>query len=213
MRQIRVSVIDDNSVVRENIGKYISMQEDLNLGGLHTSVQDFLNVPMTVYPDYIYVLLLDIGLPKVSGLEGLPLILEKFPQLNVVILSSYEEEDIILKAIYAGACSYVSKTASLHDIAAAVRIVAEGGSYMSPSIAREIVNYLMGVKVSKASILTERQHEILQKLVDGKSYQTIATEMYLSIETVRSHIKKMYRVLHVENKSQAISQYLRGHIK
>lgn len=84
---------------------------------------------------------------------------------------------------------------------------------MSPSIAREIVNHLMGGRVSKATILSDRQKEILERLVDGKSYQNIAAELFISVETVRTHVKKMYKVLHVNNKTEAITQYMLGYIK
>ena len=84
---------------------------------------------------------------------------------------------------------------------------------MSPSIAREIVNHLMGGRVSKATILSDRQKEILERLVDGKSYHTIAAELFISVETVRTHVKKMYKVLHVNNKTEAITQYMLGYIK
>ena len=84
---------------------------------------------------------------------------------------------------------------------------------MSPSIAREIVNHLMGGRVSKATILSDRQKEILEKLVDGKSYQTISAELFISVETVRTHVKKMYKLLHVNNKTEAITQYMMGYIK
>ena len=84
---------------------------------------------------------------------------------------------------------------------------------MSPSIAREIVKHLMGGRVSKATILSARQKEILELLVDGKSYSSIAEVLFISIETVRSHVKKLYKVLQVNSKSEAISMYLKGHIK
>ena len=94
----------------------------------------------------------------------------------------------------------------------ALRIVVKGGSYMSPSIAREIINHFMGGRVSKATILSGRQKAILERLVDGKSYQAISEELFISIETVRTHIKKMYKVLHVNNKTEAIAKYMKGHI-
>lgn len=100
------------------------------------------------------------------------MIFKKIPDIEIVMLTTYEEEDMILKALCAGACSYISKKARLEEIVDALRIVAAGGSYMSPSIAREIVNHLMGGRVSKATILSDRQKEILQKMIDGKSYQT-----------------------------------------
>lgn len=212
MSKIRVSIIEDNKVIRDNVSKFISFHEDFAIAAVHGSAKTFLEA-LQIGGLQTDILLLDIGLPGISGLEAIPLILEKMPELNIVMLTTYEEEDVIVKALCSGACSYISKKASLEEIVEALRIVAAGGSYMSPSIAREIVNHLMGGRVSKATILTERQREILEKLVDGKSYQTIASELYVSIETVRSHVKKMYKVLHVNNKTEAITQYMKGYIK
>lgn len=212
MSKIRVSIIEDNKVIRDNVSKFISFHDDFEIAAVHGSAKTFLE-SLQIGGVQTDILLLDIGLPGISGLEAIPLILEKMPDLNIVMLTTYEEEDVIVKALCSGACSYISKKASLEEIVEALRIVAAGGSYMSPSVAREIVNHLMGGRVSKATILTDRQREILEKLVDGKSYQTIAAELYVSIETVRSHVKKMYKVLHVNNKTEAITQYMKGYIK
>ncbi|MBL0269114.1 MAG: response regulator transcription factor [Chitinophagaceae bacterium] len=212
MGTIRVSIIEDNKVIRDNVSKFISFHDDFEIAAVHGSAKTFLE-SLQIGGVQTDILLLDIGLPGISGLEAIPLILEKMPDLNIVMLTTYEEEDVIVKALCSGACSYISKKASLEEIVEALRIVAAGGSYMSPSIAREIVNHLMGGRISKATILTDRQREILEKLVDGKSYQTIAAELYVSIETVRSHVKKMYKVLHVNNKTEAITQYMKGYIK
>ncbi len=211
---IRVSIVEDTKVIRDNIAKFISLQPDMKLDDVFDSAVSLLNQPQFNTPaEQVQVLLLDIGLPHLSGLDAIPLILQKMPQMNIVILTVYEEEDVILKALCAGACSYLSKKASLEEIVTAIRVVAQGGSYMSPSIAREIVNHLMGGRISKATILSDRQKEILQKLVDGKSYLAIANELFLSVETIRSHIKKMYKTLQVNNKAEAIAQYMRGHIR
>jgi len=213
LKRIRVSIIEDNSLVRESLMKFIGLQEEFITGGLFGSAISFINSDISDYQDQLHILLLDIGLPQMSGIEAIPHILEKHPDINIVMLTAYEEEDMILKALCAGACSYISKTASMEEILTALRIVAAGGSYMSPSIAREIVNHFMGGRVSKAAILTSRQKEILQKLVDGKTYETIALELFISVETVRTHIKKLYRVLQVNNKTEAIIKYMRGQIK
>ena len=213
MDKVSISIIEDNKVIRDNVSKFISFHEEFEIASLHGSANSFLD-SLIVNPSFQSdILLLDIGLPGISGVEAIPQILEKMPELNIVMLTTYEEEDVILKALCSGACSYISKKASLVEIVDALRIVVNGGSYMSPSIAREIVNHLMGGRVSKASILTDRQKEILEKLVDGKSYQTIASELFISVETVRSHVKKMYKILHVNNKTEAITQYMKGHIK
>lgn len=213
MEKVKVSIVEDNKVIRDNVSKFISFHEEFELGVIAHSADIFLDSFIISPASQTHIILLDIGLPGMSGIEAIPHILEKIPDINIVMLTTYEEEDVILKALCSGACSYISKKASLEEIVDALRIVANGGSYMSPSIAREIVNHLMGGRISKATILTDRQKEILEKLVDGKSYQTIAGELFVSVETVRSHVKKMYKVLHVNNKTEAITQYMKGQIK
>ena len=213
MEKVKISIIEDNKVIRDNVTRFISFHEEFELGVIHESATMFLDSMIINAPNQTHILLLDIGLPGISGLDAIPFILEKVPDLDIVMLTTYEEEDVILKALCSGACSYISKKASLEEIVEALRIVANGGSYMSPSIAREIVNYLMGGRISKATILTDRQREILERLVDGKSYHTIAAELFVSVETIRSHIKKMYKVLQVNNKTEAITKYMKGLIR
>ncbi|MBL0084022.1 MAG: response regulator transcription factor [Saprospiraceae bacterium] len=206
-------IVEDNKVIRDSVSKFISFHEEFEMGEIAISADAFLLKTIQHPTEITQILLLDIGLPGTSGIDAIPLILDKYPDLNIVMLTTYEEEDLILKALCSGACSYISKKATLEDIVEALRIVAKGGSYMSPSIAREIVNHLMGGRVSKATILSDRQKEILERLVDGKSYHTIAAELFISVETVRTHVKKMYKVLHVNNKTEAITQYMLGYIK
>jgi len=148
-----------------------------------------------------------------SGLDGISHIIKVLPDIDIIMLTTYEEEEVILKALCSGACSYISKKASLKQIVDAIRIVAKGGSYMSPSIAREIVNHLLGGPKEVKNSLTERQNQILKSLSEGKSYRHISEELFISVETVRSHIKKLYRQLQVSNKAEAISLYLQGKIK
>ena len=213
MEKVIIHIVEDNKVIRDSVKKFISFHEEFAIDVVETSADSFLLKNIQHPLEITQILLLDIGLPGTSGIEAIPLILDKYPDLNIVMLTTYEEEDLILKALCSGACSYISKKATLEDIVEALRIVAKGGSYMSPSIAREIVNHLMGGRVSKATILSDRQKEILEKLVDGKSYQTIAAELFISVETVRTHVKKMYKLLHVNNKTEAITQYMMGYIK
>lgn len=209
----RIAIIEDNKVIRDSVTRFIRFHEEFDVVESVGSVESFmhrLQIDPRIKAD---ILLLDIGLPGVSGLDGIPMILEKMPDVDIIMLTSYEEEDVILRAICSGACSYLSKKASLEEIVEAIRIVVKGGSYMSPSVAREIVQHLMGGRVSKATILTDRQKEILEKLVEGKSYGSIALELFISVETVRTHVKAMYKVLHVNSKAEAIAKYLRGEIK
>lgn len=209
----RVTIIEDNPVIRDSVSRFIRFHEEFEIAETLGSMESFMHT-LSRNPRFnTDIILLDIGLPGVSGLDGIPLILEKMPGVDIIMLTSYEEEDVILKALCSGACSYLSKKASLEEIVDAIRIVVNGGSYMSPSIAREIVTHLMGGRVSKATILSERQKEILEQLVEGKSYGAIARTLFISVETVRSHVKAMYKILHVNNKAEAIAKYLKGEIK
>ncbi len=209
----KITIIEDNQVIRDNVARFIRFHEEFDVVETVGSIESFLHLLQIDHRFKTDIILLDIGLPGMSGLDGIPMILEKMPEVDIIMLTSYEEEDVILRALCSGACSYLSKKASLEEIVDAIRIVVKGGSYMSPSIAREIVTHLMGGRVSKATILTERQKEILEKLVEGKSYGAIAQSLFISIETVRTHVKSMYKVLHVNNKAEAIAKYLKGEIK
>jgi DNA-binding NarL/FixJ family response regulator len=209
---IGIDIIEDNRVIRDSLAKFIGFHEDLSVKIIAVSIEDYLN-KQKVTTLKSSILLLDIGLPGMSGIEGITHIKKFNREIDIIILTTYEEESIILKALCAGACSYLSKKSTLSEIIDAIRIVNNGGSYMSPSIARELVNHLMGGRVSKATILTERQREILQLLVDGKSYNEIARSLNISTETVKSHVKNLYQVIHVNNKSEAIAKYLRGEIE
>lgn len=209
----RISMIEDNAVIRKNVTKFLSFHEEFEVVEVFSSVEDFEH-KMSIDPVFAFdVLLLDIGLPGISGIEGIPKIKEKLPNLDIIMLTTYEEEDMILRAICAGACSYLSKKASLDEILECIRVVVKGGSYMSPSIAREIITHLMGGRTSKATILSVRQKEIIQGLVEGKTYKSIAKDLFISPDTVKGHIKKLYKTLQVNNKAEAIAMYLRGEIR
>jgi len=214
MTTVSITMIEDIAEIRESVSKFITFYDEFDVIETFSSVESFqhhLDLHPGFQPD---ILLLDIGLPGMSGVDGIPLILEQKPDLDIIMLTTYEEEEIILKALCSGACSYISKKTSLKQIVEAIRIVAAGGSYMSPSIAREIVNHLLGgSKKTISNSLSERQNQILKRLSEGKSYKHISEELFISVETVRTHIKKLYRHLQVNNKAEAISMYLQGKIK
>lgn len=211
--KITVAVIEDVLALRENVCYYIDSAEDMEVDHESESIEDYFSF-IDSYNSYSpHVLLLDIGLPGMSGLEALPFIREKQPETEVIMLTSYEDEATILKALCSGAVGYISKKASDSEVIDAIRIVVEGGSYMSPNIAREIVQHFVQPKRERPSnLLTDRQTEIIKKLVEGHSYSQIAEQLFVSVETVRTHIKKMYRALEVNNKAEAIAMYLRGEI-
>ena len=211
-----ISMIEDMVDIRENVSKFISLHDEFKLAKTFGSIESFIHHADVTQEFHCDIILLDIGLPGKSGIEGIPDILSRVDGVDIIMLTTYEEEDVILQSICAGACSYISKKSSLSQIVDAMRIVKMGGSYMSPSIAREIVSYLKVDKVAKtttANSLTDRQNEILKSLAEGKTYKAISKDLFISIETVRSHVKKLYKHLQVKNKAEAISLYLQGKVK
>lgn len=207
---LRIHMIEDDARIRKNLSRFFYIVEDIELSMTADSVEEYLQ--QRVQPSYKSpdVLLLDIGLPGMTGLEAIPKLLADDPELDIIMLTTYEDESKVLEAMSHGAVGYISKKTSLKDIAAAIRVVHAGGSYMSPMIAREVFNYMSKSKETPIEdALTERQLEVLKAIVKGGSYTQIAKELFLSPETVKSHTKNIYKAMKVNSKVEAISQYLK----
>lgn len=202
-----LSVIEDDVNIRESVRLFIEAKTSYKILSEHGSVESFLD--SSFLPT---IILLDIGLPGISGIEGLPKIKEKCPNANVIILTTYEEDDVIFNALCAGACSYISKRTSLVKIVEALQIVADGGSYMSPSIAKKVTTFFLQKPKKEKIALTARQTEIVEYIVNGKTYNDIAALCFISVNTVRSHIKKIYSILEIRSKVGLMKKYLDGEI-
>lgn len=211
MENINVAIVEDEPLVRGNLEFYLNKQPGFKVIKTVDSVEKFLEERH--YFEQIDMILLDIGLPGMSGLEGIRLIKEVAPKADILILSAYDDSDKVFKALCAGAVSYLSKRIDLPTIKDALITVHGGGSYMSPSIARKVINYFAPTKkIPKDNLLTGRQEQIVQGLVDGLSYKMIADKYLISIETVRDHIKKIYKKLQVNSKAEVIRKKLDGEI-
>lgn len=193
-------IVEDDPVVLESLVSFFKLHESIAILMTFTSAEAFLSWTESG-EETQFTLLLDIQLPGITGVEALPKIKMFLPALDVIILTTFEETDMIFKALSAGACSYVSKRSSLQRIKEAVEVVAEGGSYMSPAIARKIADYYAPKKNNQ---LTARQLEIVKGIVNGKSYKMIATDLFISLDTVRSHIKNIYNTLEINSKAELI---------
>lgn len=211
MSTIKVGVIEDDVIIRKSLAQAIEMQGHLSLTLSAMSVEEGLGLMSDYSFAGLDVLLLDIGLPGISGLEGISPIRHKLPDVDIIILTTYDDVEKILTALQNGACSYISKKTSLKVILDSITTVYHGGSYMSPSIARSIANsFLPRPKNRQSELLTSRQVEIIESIAGGLSYKMIAAELDISIDTVRFHIKKIYRVLQVNSKMEAVAKYREG---
>lgn len=208
MEMIRVGIVEDDKTIRASLEQCVGMYGNCELVFSAGSVEealDLLSDPLSQGAD---VILLDIGLPGMTGLQGIPHIKHKLPDVDIIMLTTYDDTERIFEALTKGARSYISKKTSLKVIMDAVSTVYRGGSYMSPSIARKLVDHLSGQRQKKIhDELSDRQMDIVRGLSTGLSYKMIGAKYGISIDTVRSHIKKIYKVLEVNSKIEVVNLY------
>jgi DNA-binding NarL/FixJ family response regulator len=214
---INVAIIEDDRDIREGIQKYINHQQDMICEVADESVEHFLARPLG--DDYPEVFLMDIGLPGMSGLNGTALIKESHPDVDIIMLTVYTDWDRIFSALRAGASGYLLKNTPLAEIKRSIELVRTGGAAMSPQIARKVMAYF-GSEGSRQTPpgsaekthLTDREKEIVIGLTDGLSYKLIADRMGVSLDTIRFHVKNVYKKLHVNSKGEVIRLSLRGEV-
>jgi len=203
---ITVAIVEDDKYIRSSIAEFLQMQPDFKLLGEFGSVEAF--IATGPGPD---VLLLDIELPGISGLEGAFRIKEEHPDTNILMLTVYEDRERIFKALQAGATGYLLKNTPLIKIRTAIIEATEGGAPMSPLVAKKVIAYFSGkpapVEESNHEHLTVREHEVSLLLINGDTYKQIAWRLNISPDTVRQHIKNIYRKLQINSRVQLINEF------
>jgi len=161
-----------------------------------------------VFPD---VLLLDINLPRMTGLEAIPIFKGKWPDTKIIMLTILEDEFNIMTAIKNGADGYILKKTNPQKILDAIQQVYEGGAALTPMVAKQVLSFFQPVPKEKQqlSALTKREHEILSCIVSGITNERIAAELFISTQTVRNHIKNIYEKLQVHSKAQVVAKALK----
>lgn len=208
---ISVAIIEDDEEIRAGLQKYLNRQAGFACRRAEESVEAFLARDLQEeWPD---VILMDIGLPGMSGIDGIKLIKRQYPEIDIVMLTVYHDSHKIFEALRAGASGYLLKNTPLAEIKEAFAQLQAGGAPMSPPIARKVIEHFNPPnKPAPESPLTAKEKEIVVGLVDGLSYKLIAERMSISVETVRFHIKNIYQKLHVHSKAEVITKSLRGEI-
>ncbi len=204
---IRVAIIEDDRAVREGLGMIIGATPGYECTGRFFSVEDALHT-MSVVPD---VLLLDIHLPGMLGSEAVGVFREKYPSLQILMLTVYDGQDKVFESICNGACGYLLKKTPPAKLLDAIREAHEGGAPMSPEIARKVITLFRQTGAPKKldEPLTPQETRLLKLLSEGYSYQNSAGQLNISINTVRNYIRSIYEKLHVNTKSEAVSKALR----
>lgn len=209
---IQVGIVEDNTKIRNLIQRYLDMQEGISCKIAVDSVEDMLDhLKKYEHPN---IILMDIQLPGMSGIEGIGIIKKDYPEIDIIMLTVYHDSHKIFDSLVAGASGYLLKHTSLPEIKEAIEDLAKGGAPMSPQIARKVIQYFNkpAIKKKPESDLTNREQDIVNGLVDGLSYKMIADRYDISIDTVRAHIRNIYKKLHVNSKAEVIAKSLRGEI-
>ncbi|NII27572.1 response regulator transcription factor [Pseudoflavitalea sp. X16] len=209
MTMIHLALIEDDEVVRRYLAAFFAGSDGIQCSIAAGSVDDFFDKAQQI--EQLDIVLTDIGLPGQSGIEGIPGIKRKFPDASIVILSVYMDNDRIFQALCAGAVGYLQKDTALEEILNCIHTIYKGGSVMSPTIARKVVDYF-APKRTYNEPLTAKEQQVIAAMVDGLSYKMIAARLGITLETVRQHIKNIYRKLQVNSKSEVIVKSLKGEI-
>ena len=204
-----LAIIEDDELVRKNLATFFAEQENIVCDIVAESVQDFLEkaTPITK----LDLILSDIGLPGINGIDAIPLLKKKYTTASVVMLSVYADSDRIFKALCAGAVGYLQKDTPLEEVLESLKVILKGGSVMSPAIARKVIEYF-SPKRTYNEPLTAKEHQVINAMVDGLSYKMIGDRLGISLETVRQHIKNIYRKLQVNSKAEVIARSIRGEL-
>lgn len=203
---IKVAIVEDKPELLANLKLILSYYKDLEIVGTFTNAEDFIQAigPGTM-PD---VVIMDINLPGVSGIEAVETLKPKYPSLQFLMCIIYEDEENIYQSLCAGAAGYVLKNTPPEKFLEAIRDIHNGGSPMSPNIARKVVLSFQNRnrKAEEYENLTSREKELLDFLAKGYRYKEIAAELFISVETVRTHIRNIYEKLQVNSRTEALNK-------
>jgi len=194
----RIEIVEDNDVVRDGLELLINSMSDHLVVGAYDSCEKAIKNLIKDQPE---VILMDLDLPGMNGIEGIQRIKKSYPDINVIVLTVHEDSEMVFEALCAGASGYITKNANHSRLLDAIDEVQTGGAPMSSKIAKLVVD---SFQKNHNSPLTNRETEVLEQLAKGKSYSIIADELFIHKETVKSHIKNIYFKLQVNSKAEAL---------
>ncbi len=206
MKSIKIAILEDLKEVAAHLQLIFNREEDMTCTQLYPNAEDAMHF---LVANPVDILIVDIGLPRASGIDAIRYLAEHCPMMQYCMFTVYEDDDKIFNSLQAGAKGYILKGAPADKIVTAVRELHEGGSPMSPIIARKLLNVFQKLQVTPvvaALPLTSRELEILQHLSRGLLYKEIGDKLGITIGTVKQHIHKIYDKLQVSNKTEAINK-------
>lgn len=209
--EIRVLIFEDNMSLRNSLYQLVNGSEGFTCVGTFENCSQLLKNVQDTNPD---VVLMDIQMPGINGIEAVKILREKFPLLKIMMQTIFEDRDKIFQSIYAGASGYILKNTSPSRFLEFIKETYEGGAPMSPTVAAKVLQMITQHVQSNTEDfnLSDREKEVLSFLVKGMSYRLIGETCFISIDTVRSHIRSIYEKLHVHSKAEAVATAIKNKI-
>jgi DNA-binding NarL/FixJ family response regulator len=202
---IRVSIVEDLAEVREGLVDLVQSDEELSMVSSFKDAESAAEKLPQLRAD---IVLMDINLPGMSGIDCIRFIKDKCPGTQFLMFTVYENDEKVLQALQAGATGYLLKRTKPQQILDSIKELNQGGSPMSSNIARKLLNIFFNEKkATKKEVLSDRENEVLQLLADGLLYKEIADRLYIGHGTVRQHLHNIYEKLHVNNRTEAVNKY------
>ena len=207
-RTIKIAIVEDVREIREGLARLINTTPGHRCTGVYASMEEALEKIPNNLPDLV---LSDIGLPGIDGISGITILKERYPELVILMLTVYDDNERIFDALCAGACGYLLKKTPWEKVVEALKEAVEGGSPMSPEVARRVISLFREIKPPKEASYELTPHEVrlLRMLVEGHSYKTAAAELHVSVNTIKFHLRHIYDKLQVHTKSEAVAKALR----
>jgi DNA-binding NarL/FixJ family response regulator len=212
MKMIKVALFEDKADLREGLQAFLESSDEVECVGAWENCDQVKKIVTHYLPD---VVLMDIDMPGTDGMQGLKIIKELYPQMSVIMLTIFEDDENVFNSICAGANGYMLKRTPPDKIIEAIRDVHEGGAPMTASIARKVLQAFAQTSAAPKQNdyrLTDREKDILGSLVKGNSYKMISAELNISINTVREYIRRIYDKLHVHSMNEAVSKAINNKI-
>jgi DNA-binding NarL/FixJ family response regulator len=205
MKLVRIIIVEDESEIRESLNALLCNREDIEVMDVFEDGESAIEYLKKKPAD---VALFDINLPGISGIEAIAQLKDRHPEMQFMVLSAYDDPDYIFRALRAGASGYILKNADTEKLIEAIKDVFNGGSPMSSQIARKVVNEFAATRplTAYSEKLSRRENEILEQLSKGYRYKEIADQLFISTETVRTHIRNIYEKLQVNSRAEALKK-------
>ncbi|MBH0164062.1 response regulator transcription factor [Fictibacillus sp. 7GRE50] len=220
----RIAIIDDHRLFREGVKRILDMEDQFSVVAEGDDGSEAENIVRDHNPD---VVLMDINMPNINGVEATRRLVEKSPGTKVIILSIHDDETYVSHAVQTGASGYLLKEMDADSLIEAVRVVADGGAYLHPKITYNLLNEFRRLSTSNSKqqnkagfveveyrkplhILTRRECEVLQLLADGRSNRTIGEELYISEKTVKNHVSNILQKMNVNDRTQAVVEAIKN---